>query len=111
MRVLVCGGRDYVESRRMAEVLKEHKIDVLIHGAARGADKLANDYAVEHYIPLLVFPARWEVFGPPAGAIRNHEMLIHGKPDLVIAFPGGPGTAHMVSIAKKAGVPVLLVDQ
>jgi predicted Rossmann-fold nucleotide-binding protein len=33
-------------------------------------------------------------------------MLTKGKPDIVIAFPGGSGTADMICQARKAGVPV-----
>ncbi|MFM8542303.1 MAG: hypothetical protein ACKOAM_03525 [Chakrabartia sp.] len=34
-------------------------------------------------------------------------MLTDGKPTLVTALPGGKGTAHMVSIAREAGVEVV----
>jgi hypothetical protein len=34
-------------------------------------------------------------------------MLDEGKPDLVIAFPGGRGTADMVKKARRAGVEVV----
>jgi hypothetical protein len=34
-------------------------------------------------------------------------MLREGKPDLVIAFPGGRGTAHMTRIALEAGLKVI----
>jgi predicted PP-loop superfamily ATPase len=37
-------------------------------------------------------------------------MLDEG-PSLVVAFPGGTGTAHMVRIAREAGVNVLEVKQ
>lgn len=37
-------------------------------------------------------------------------MLQEGKPDLVVAFPGGRGTAHMTRIAQEAGVPVVVVQ-
>jgi UDP-N-acetylmuramoylalanine-D-glutamate ligase len=33
-------------------------------------------------------------------------MLNNGKPDLVVAFPGGRGTENMVKQAEAAGVPV-----
>lgn len=36
-------------------------------------------------------------------------MLDNGKPDLIIAFPGGSGTADMIKRARKAGVTVLTV--
>lgn len=34
-------------------------------------------------------------------------MIFEGKPDLVVAFPGGAGTADMVSRARRAGIDVL----
>lgn len=40
-----------------------------------------------------------------AGHIRNKQMLDTGI-DVVIAFPGGRGTANMVKIAKEANVQV-----
>ena len=43
---------------------------------------------------------------PAAGPKRNQQMLDEAKPDMVVAFPGGKGTAHMRQIAKAAGVPV-----
>ena len=42
--------------------------------------------------------------------IRNRRMLIEGKPDLVLAFPGGKGTANMVEISRKAGVKVVEIS-
>lgn len=53
-----------------------------------------------------VFKADWSKDGRKAGPVRNSVMLSVGKPDLVIAFPGGRGTADMVRKAKAKGVPV-----
>jgi hypothetical protein len=44
-----------------------------------------------------------------AGPIRNARMLEEGKPDIVIAFPGGRGTANMIEQAHAAGVEVVQV--
>ena len=55
------------------------------------------------------YPAPWKRFGPSAGGIRNQQMLDEGKPDLVVAFPGGKGTADMVRRAENAGVKVIKV--
>lgn len=49
---------------------------------------------------------RCRLEGKAAGPIRNQRMLDDGKPDRVLAFPGGRGTANMVKLAKAAGVPV-----
>jgi hypothetical protein len=35
-------------------------------------------------------------------------MLKEGHPDLVVAFPGGKGTAGMIALARAAGIPVFL---
>lgn len=110
MRVLVCGGRDYDNAGMLATTLAclhvEHVFDVLIEGDARGADKMAGQWARENDIKLEVYPAQWDVYGKGAGYVRNAEMLTKGKPDLVVAFPGGRGTAMMCKIAEDAGIKV-----
>lgn len=110
MRVLVCGGRDYGDAERVQEVLdaldRETRISYLIEGEAPGADTLARQWADARWIPVLKFPADWEKHGKAAGSIRNRQMLDEGRPDLVVAFPGGRGTANMVDQAERAGVPV-----
>lgn len=111
MRVLVCGGRDYVDREALAACLADLRqargITVLIAGGARGADTMAEEWALAQRIPCEVFMADWEGLGPKAGPIRNQRMLDEGKPDLVVAFPGGRGTADMVRRAREAGVEVI----
>lgn len=113
-RVLVCGGRDFVDASRVVAVLGYYRseaggFEVLIHGAARGADSLAGEWAKMVGVEVLAFPANWNTFGKAAGSIRNGYMLREGKPTLVIAFPGGAGTRDMIGKAKRAGVPVLKI--
>lgn len=109
MIVLVCGGRDYNDAARVDDVLDGVRIHKLIHGAATGADAMADRYALDHHIPVETYPADWKTHGRAAGPIRNQAMLVLGKPDLVIAFPGGRGTADMIRRAKAAGVRVVEV--
>jgi hypothetical protein len=112
-RVLVCGGRDYVDQSKLADVLDaEHArepFDVLISGMAKGADSLGAAWAVTRGIDVLRFPADWDKHGRAAGPIRNQQMLDEGKPTHVIAFPGGRGTADMINRAGPADVPVRMV--
>lgn len=111
MRVLVCGGRDYSDRRRVFKVLdfNRAKITMIIHGAARGADSLAAEWCELNYIVEWPFPADWARYGRAAGFRRNEQMLEEGKPDLVVAFPGGIGTQMMVRLARDAGVRVIEV--
>ena len=110
MRVLVCGGRDFADfamaCRTLDELHAETPISVVIHGAARGADTMAESWARSRGVAYERYPADWDRDGRAAGPIRNRRMLVEGKPDLVVAFPGGRGTANMVEQAAKAGVRV-----
>jgi hypothetical protein len=82
---------------------------LLIHGAATGADRLAQAWARNRLIPDREFDANWPEHGGGAGAIRNQRMIDEGKPDLVVAFPGGPGTDDLMQRAKLHGVKVIEV--
>jgi hypothetical protein len=111
MRVLVCGGRNYADGARVSAVLnklhQERGIDLIIEGGAKGADYLAHVWACMSDVATERFEADWENQGSFAGPARNARMLNEGRPDLVIAFPGGRGTADMVRKARRAGVEVV----
>lgn len=108
-RVLVCGGRGYDDIAEMYAALDAlgRGVETVISGMARGADTLAARWARERGKTLLAFPADWTAHGKAAGPIRNTKMLVEGRPTLVVAFPGGPGTADMLKQAKAARVPTL----
>ena len=80
---------------------------IIISGMAKGVDSLAVDWAIVHWCNVEEYPANWKKYGKAAGFIRNKQMLVEGKPDVVLAFPGGRGTASMVALAKEAGVKVI----
>lgn len=109
MRVLVCGSRKFSDYSAVCTALNDHAnmAEVVIHGGATGADTLAGEWADHHSIRCVVFKADWKQYGPAAGPIRNQRMLDEGKPDLVVAFPGGAGTADMVRRAQAAGIPIV----
>src|SRR5690606_23679369 len=80
--------------------------NVIIHGAASGADTLAELWAEKMALGRHRFPAQWDKYGKAAGPIRNQAMIDKGKPQFVIAFPGGRGTADMIRRAREAGIDV-----
>lgn len=113
-RVIVCGGRDYQNRKRLFQVLdaavQRLGLSHVISGGAMGADLLAQEWAVLRGVHFDVFKAHWGKEGKAAGHLRNARMIAEGKPDLVIAFPGGRGTANMVKQAEAAGIPVHKID-
>jgi predicted Rossmann-fold nucleotide-binding protein len=110
-RVIVTGGRDFTNYDLMDKALHDFILqdDVIVQGGARGADLLAAQWAQRNGVQYVTFVARWTELGAFAGRERNTRMLAAGA-QCVIAFPGGTGTAHMVEIARAAGVVVITVD-
>lgn len=116
-RVLVCGGRDYADKRRVDQVLQDEvdrtRGDLIIicgydpdNARFQGADELAFKWARERRIPCFPFPAPWSKHGRAAGPLRNRRMRDCGRPTRGIAFPGGAGTASMVGLLRERGIPV-----
>lgn len=112
MRVLVCGGRDFTNIAFIWATLdrlhRDRPFTAMIHGGARGVDTIAGDWAKTKPIERYVSKADWNAHGKAAGPIRNAKML-EWKPDLVVAFPGGRGTADMVCKARVAGVETVKI--
>ena len=112
MRVLVCGGRDLrdaelVESTLDSLLAARGPFERLIHGGARGVDRLAGAWARKNGVLEWDFLPEWHRAGTHDGAVRNQRMINEALPELVIAFPGGDGTADMVERAKAAGIEII----
>lgn len=116
--VCVTGGRKYDDRANIESVLwtmsllYEDKLRVL-HGAAPGTDTIAGEVCAELGVIVKPFPADWERYGNAAGAIRNKQMVDYlimcrekGHTVQVAAFPGGVGTANMVTAASDVGIDV-----
>lgn len=139
--VLVTGGRDFGEPwtttdvKRLEHIARDerqHLFDVLgelhrsrsvrlvLHGACRdrvtsrlrGADGLAELWAIRNEVPYIGVPAKWGEHGRAAGPQRNADMVdwwieiavqgasrgIVGPIEaVVVACTGGRGTADLLS--------------
>lgn len=115
MKVLVSGGRDYDNWKKVHETLdtfhNRYGITKIIHGAAKGADFHASTWATKNKVEHTgdTYKPDWDGLGKAAGVLRNNDMLLAENPDLVIVFPGGKGTTHMRGISSEMGVPTLVV--
>lgn len=107
MRLLVTGGRNYSNPTNVRDLLTLLRPEVLIHGDANGLDRMAGLTAHRMGCEVRAFPADWAKHGRAAGPVRNRQMLNEGAADMLLAFPGGVGTANMVKQAVKFGLPVL----
>lgn len=109
MRVIIAGGREYQLSADDRAVLDRLRtslpISEVVCGMARGADLGGRDWALAKGIPVREFPADWHGLGRKAGPIRNQAMADYAE--ALIAFPGGKGTADMVTKATARGLKVI----
>ncbi len=114
LTIIVTGGRKFYDRRAIFKALDDlharREITLVVDGKCpTGADPIGNAWAVDRGVGFKRCPADWTRFGKAAGAIRNSQMLKLVGPDnvVVVAFPGGPGTADMVKKARRAGVEVI----
>lgn len=116
MKLIVAGGRDFVNTQVMITVLmdlvEKGKIDPnpeLVCGMARGADMLAYSLWANHNMKIHTFPADWKTHPRSAGYIRNAEM--GNFADVLVAFWDGKsrGTKHMIDTMQRLNKPVYVV--
>ena len=130
VRILVFGGRDYFNERRINQVLdaavERLGLSEVIHGDAEGADELAKLWAIDRGIPHREFKAAWNDLTQPgarikerrdgsrydanAGPRRNQAMIDIGRPKEAIGFPGGAGSRDMLKRCRAAGIEPYLID-
>jgi YspA, cpYpsA-related SLOG family len=114
-RILITGARTWNDIAPIRRELERFPAgSVLIHGDAEGVDRLAGQVGSERGFQIIACPPDLDKHGKNAGPIRNKSMLTEHLPDVVIAFHAvlekASGTRHMVTIARKAGVPVRVVS-
>jgi hypothetical protein len=126
MKILVCGGRDFSDYNALARHLdaanrryrilmggepvtdRAEPLTHIVHGGAQGADRMAGLWARRAGIQEVRCDANWDYYSNGAGPKRNKAMLaLLTRPDYVMAFPGGDGTADMIEQALRAGFTVV----
>jgi len=130
--VVAGGGRDlaWPPARIASQLLSRtggRAVHLLLHGGARGADQAIARAADQLGWYALSLPAEWHLYGRGAGPIRNRQLLeqalavaqarctaTSGVSVLVVAFPGGSGTASLVKqarrLASRSPVPLAVME-
>jgi hypothetical protein len=116
MKLAIVGSRTFNNYEQLAGVLydlfglgRSTPKDTIISGGAKGADKLAKDFAENWDLEYIEFPAEWDKFGKSAGFIRNQQIV--DACDMVLAFWDGKsrGTKDTIDKARIAKKPTLIV--
>ena len=115
-KILITGDRKWSNYSCMFLFFRQLKDVAIVHGAAPGADSMADDLAKYFKLTCYPVPAEWGTINNKAeGVLRNQKML-DDNPDIkeVYAFHkdihSSKGTKDMVTRALKKGLPVYLLD-
>jgi len=107
MKVIIAGSRDITDMNLLLCALDIYPIDIteVVSGGANGVDRLGEEWAKEHNVPLTIFPAEWDKYGKIAGPIRNGNMAFYA--DALVAIWDGKsrGTKNMVDQMNKLQKP------
>lgn len=108
MRTIIAGSRDCTDKNELIVALSECNWipTVVISGAAKGADRLGEIWAVESGVPVERFIADWNHYGKSAGYRRNVEMAENAEALIALWDESSRGTKHMIDVAKKKGLRV-----
>lgn len=111
MKLAIIGSREFDSISEFREAYKNliaEEPELIISGAAAGADSLAEEFANKNAIPYLIFPANWERDGKGAGFLRNFKIV--DSADKVLAFQNAEstGTYHSINYALTKGKEVII---
>ena len=104
MRVIIAGSRSITSLAEveLAVALSHFHITEIVSGGARGVDKLGEEYAAAHGIPVKPFyvtDAQWKA-SRGAGFQRNTRMVAYAEALIAIYDGSSKGTMHMINTAR-----------
>lgn len=119
MKVIIAGSRtisDYFTiDYAISQALQEWNISIrdikeIVSGKGRGVDTIGEQWASQHSIPVVSFPAKWVAYGNAAGPIRNQQMAVYA--DALVAIWDGKsrGTADIIQRAKTRRLKVYVYN-
>ena len=108
-RIILSGDvsfRDYAQFERTVDcILQNIKDDILVLcGMSRGAETLAELYAMNKEYGLIYYPDDWDLFGDNAKVIRDKEM-VHAADAIILFWDGmDRDTMRMINLALENGL-------
>ena len=109
MKTIIAGPRDETIHEAVWAAMEQcgWEVTEVISGGANGVDKLGEEWAQAHEIPVRRFVPDWSS-GPKAGPMRNMKMVDEADALVVVRLKGRntPGTAHVLKRAKQKGLRV-----
>lgn len=115
MKLAIIGSRNFADKELLFSTVDKirDKVELIISGGAVGADSLAQEYAKERGLPILVVYPNWRPdgkFDKGAGFRRNIEIVKLSSHVLAFWDKKSHGTEHSISVAEREGKPVKIIE-
>lgn len=106
MRTIIAGSRTITDYSFIQEAMEDIPWDIsgVVHGGARGVDRLGEQWGEENGQPTTLFKADWKQYDKAAGYIRNEEMAKNAEALIAFWDKKSKGTKHMIDIAIRYGL-------
>jgi hypothetical protein len=113
MKLAIIGSRTFDNYELLKKSINENfgikTITTIVSGGAKGADTLAEQFAVEYKLQKNIILPDWAKHGKKAAFLRNYDII--DAADSVIAFwdESSKGTKHAIDYAKKINKSCIIV--
>lgn len=107
MKVIVAGSRTIHDLDVVKKAIEESgfQVDEIVSAMAPGVDRLGEEYAEDHQIPVQRFVPNTQRYKLGAWYKVNEAMAKYADA-LVAVHNGGRGTTHMINQMRAAGKPI-----
>lgn len=114
-RLAIAGYRGFTDyvlfSKEVKKCLAEiGEVETFVSGGAKGTDKMAERYASETGIPIVIYKPDWDGRGRGAGLERNTDIVTDSTHLLAFLSPRSKGTPDTIRKAHNKGIPVKVID-
>ena len=89
---------------------KNGLIKLIVSGGAAGADTLAQRYAKDSGLPIIIYYPDWKKYKKAAGVIRNQYIVDDADMMIAFAYDDSRGTRDSIKKMKKAKKPVAVIE-
>ena len=106
MRCIIAGSRSIKNRTYIFDCIANSNLDIteIVSGRAHGVDRAGEEWAELCELPVVLFPADWDLHGKSAGYKRNTAMA-HYASGLIAIWDGrSKGTKDMINLARKNGL-------
>lgn len=98
MKVIIAGTRSVEDYALVVQAVERsgYEITEVVSGCATGIDRLGEQWARAHNVPIKEMPADWSRYGNSAGPYRNRAMADYADAAIIVWDGQSRGTRNMI---------------